>query len=294
MTLVAALSDFQGALLFADTQEIVSGISKKSVRKLRTYDLPNRPFRFAIAGATNDASYVDMLQEEIATTLLSLDACDLLILKERLTETLTDFYSKHVWQRTSDKPQMEYLIVVQPLPTGAPQIVHISESAVNISEPNLYDVTIERKSIGIGSYLANYLFTSILGGGNLLHEGDSLAQLAAAAVYVSREVRENIDGCGPVEEIVLFDKNGGYDDLDSADIQRIEKNLETFHTVMSDAFAVATDVAADDDTFRTARKFIDTALGEIHREQLRSHIEWQNNAETRTMIRQMFGKKQAS
>lgn len=181
MTLVVALAGHEGVAMFADTQETVAGYSKKTIDKLTVFDLGNRPFRFAIAGATTDANYVDMLQGEIAGALSSVDEFDLTKIIAALTDTLTDFYSRHIWPRPSDRPQMEYLITVQPLPSGHPEIIHIAETAINV-----LGITTHHKSIGIGAYLADYLIGLTLGGGEGLH------QLAATAVYnCSRGTREH-------------------------------------------------------------------------------------------------------
>ena len=109
MTLVATLMGNAGVIVFADTQEVVQQLSKKTIDKLIVYDPPARPFRFAIAGATEDASYVDNLQSELAATLLALDDYDLKVIKEHLSATLVEFHTKHIWpQQYTKQLRMEY------------------------------------------------------------------------------------------------------------------------------------------------------------------------------------------
>src|SRR5690348_3343943 len=114
MTLVAALSGRDGTILFADTQETVGNYGIKKIDKLASWDC--EAFRLGIAGASTDGTYSDMLQSEILAGLSSLTVFEERQIISRLGEILTGFYSKHIWPRTGDKPQMEYLLVVQPIP----------------------------------------------------------------------------------------------------------------------------------------------------------------------------------
>src|ERR1700730_9845518 len=211
MTLVATLAGHQGTIMFADNQEVVSGYAKRNVDKLCVYELPGKPIRFAIGGSTSDGNYTDMLQGEIAAALNHIEQYDLKEIMGTLTDAVTTFYGKHNWPRSTDKPQMEWLITVQPLPFGRPEIFHIVDTAVNI-----LGITTHEKSIGVGSYLMDYLTGKLLGG------GESLIHLVAAAVYMAREIRDSVDGVGSVERIVIFDVDGGYDELEMEDIATIE------------------------------------------------------------------------
>src|SRR5882762_2960473 len=153
MTLVAALSGHQGTIFFADTDEIIGSYSKKTIDKMQVWDFPDRPFRFAIAGATTDGTYADALQSELSGALFRVDAFDLRKITEALSDTLAAFYAKHIWPRVGgDKPQMEYLITIQP-PDGYTEVFHIAETAVNIM-----GVTTHWKSIGV---VTPMIFTAV-------------------------------------------------------------------------------------------------------------------------------------
>lgn len=232
MTLVSALSGCEGVVLFADTQETVTNYSKKVIDKVTVWDYPNRPFRFAISGACEDAVYADMLQSHISGALLSIGDFDLKVITDILGDTLAEFYKKHVWPRGGDKHQTQYLIAIQPLPEGFPEIIYISETAVNV-----VGTTTHTQSIGVGRYLADYLFALLLGG------GETIAQLCAASVFVAREAFRNIDGVGDLDRVVIFDRKGGYDELSPVDIKAIEKNLEGLNEGIQHFFSVATDLS---------------------------------------------------
>jgi hypothetical protein len=266
MTLVAALSGHEGVAMFADNQEVVGGYSKKSVDKLCVYDFGDRPFRFAIAGATDDATYLDNLQSEIAAALLGVNEFNLRTISNSLSEVLTAFYSKHIWPRATDKPRMEFLLVVQPLPAGSPETFHISETSVNIE-----GITTHEKSIGIGSYLADYLTKLFLGG------GEPLTQLSFAAVHIAREVRENIEGVGQVERVVMFGKNGEYDELSLEDIIAIEQQTQPFSELIRNVFAAATDVSDP----KGIEKYIAGETRDMRRGLKELHTKWIEEADRR-------------
>ncbi len=117
------------------------------------WDIEDMPFRMAIAGSTDNATYLDMLERVLTSDLLRLNECSLELIEDQLSNTLTAFYSKHVWPQPN-APIMEFLIAIQPLPSGLPQVFHVSGTAVLLSS-----VTEHYKCIGVGSHLANYLST---------------------------------------------------------------------------------------------------------------------------------------
>jgi hypothetical protein len=287
MTLVSALSGYEGVAFFADTQETVSGYSKKTIDKVEVWDFPNHPFRFVSAGSSDDGDYSDMLQNELASTLLALDVFDLGAIKLALTDTLTEFYGKHFGSRpASERPRLEYLIAVQPLPDGTPEIVHVVQSAVNF-----IGITTHNKSIGVGSYLADYLYNRILGG------GEPFAQLCAAAVYVAQEVRDNVEGVGIIDRIVLFDRFGGYDELVPIDIWAIERNLGGINEGILHLFSLCSDISEGSETYGLEETL--TAIGKDAREQQQKWFsEWQERVQGRKnyleiINRRIKAKKQA-
>jgi hypothetical protein len=271
MTLVAALSGREGLVMFADTQETVSGYSKKTIDKMEVWDFQSRPFRFAIAGACTDATYVDALLYELSNTLMCLDICDLRgDIVPALAKTLTNFYSQHIWPRPGERPQIEYLIGIQPLPAGYPEVLHISETAVNV-----VGTTTHTKSIGVGCYLADYIVDHILGG------GEAIPDLCAAAVYVAKEVEHNIDGVGEIDRAVILDRWGGYDELTPSDIEQIGSNIGGFNEAMNYLFLLSSDVSRDEAE-------LPSSIIEIAKSIRTQQLEWYKEFETRVQQRASF------
>jgi hypothetical protein len=231
MTLVSALMGREGVVTFCDTQETIGGYAKKSVDKMTVWDFPDAAFRFAISAASDDASYLEMLERAVSGTLLRMDAYSLGAIESALTETLTEFYSKHIWPQSSKASLIEFLIAIQPLPSGRPEVLHISGTAVSV--PSL---SCNYKNIGVGGYLADYLFSLILGG------GQTQAELAIAAALVGKQVGDNVDGCGPVERIVLFDRDGQYEELGLDEVTESLRILQPFLGLLEASFTAATSI----------------------------------------------------
>jgi hypothetical protein len=274
MTLVSALTGNTGTIMFADTDEVIGGYSKKTIDKLEVWDFPDRPFRFGIAGATNNGTYADMLQSEITATLMSIEFPDLNLINDALTKTLTAFYSKHIWPQSSgDRPQMEYLIVLQSVAGGHLNIIHICDTAVNFP-----DLTTHLKNVGVGAYLADYLFSRILTG------GEPVEHLIAAAVYVANEVHNNIEGVGPIDRMAVFYRDGTYDELYPKHLAQIADNIYPLNEVLNAVFSDAMDLSSIGESIRNGPPTIAGILAEIREAQGRWHEEWMQERERRKHI----------
>lgn len=250
MTLVSTLIGREGLVMFSDNQETRGGYSKTTVDKLCVWDIEGMPFRIAISGSTDNAMYLDMLDRTISADLLRLNEYSMPLIEEELSKTLTSFYSKHIWQQPA-APQLDFLIAIQPLPSGRPQVIHVSGTAVLVSS-----LTEHYKCIGVGSYLANYLFNLFVGG------GETQAELAIAAAYIGQQVNQNVEGCGPIERIVLLGNNGEYGELSSDHIRQIEKNLAGLRQVLEYVFIAAANVT-DVDGLRDDLKYIRDELEDV-------------------------------
>jgi len=223
MTLVSTLCGSNNVVMFADNEESISDLGKKIVDKLTVWDAPNHPFRFAIASATDDAMYVEMLERKLAAALLAMDAFSLVTIENELASTLTEFYAHH-----SPTSLIEILVTVQPLPSGRPCVFHMSHTAISI--PSLSE---SFKNIGKGAYLADFILPKLLGA------YESNLMLVLAAIYCGKLVHENTPGVGPVERIILLGDSGEYEELGGVEIKEFEGNMALFGDVISEAFAVA-------------------------------------------------------
>ena len=177
---------------------------------------------------------------------------------------------------------MEYIIAIQPLPSGVPGLFHIAESAANV-----IGITTHNKSIGVGSYLADYLFNLILGG------GEPLAWLCAAAVHVAREVRDCIDGVGHIDRVVLLDRHGEYDELSPIDIEAVQNNVEGMNEAIRHLFSLAADISEGSEKNGLEESIIGIAQ-EAREGQLRWMTEFRERTKRRTSYLTFFADKVAA
>jgi hypothetical protein len=129
---------------------------------------------------------------------------------------------------------MEFLMVFQPLPSGMPDVFHVSGTAVNVPSQSVH-----YKSIGIGAYMADYLFSLFLGGGQTQKE------LTITAIHTGEQVHQNVDGCGPVERIVLLGSDGQYAELGP---EEINESLKIMQPMNADVFPACFNACTDDIT----------------------------------------------
>jgi hypothetical protein len=231
MTLVATFGGASGTILLADSQES-TGYAKKSVSKVEVFT--SKPYRFAFAGAGN-ATHIEgitrcLMREsglrelpDAGTTHSDVEAA--------LKAAVIGYYQQHIWPRAGDKPELELIFLAQPLPVGHTIAFHIADGLVNFCH-------YESKAIGIGSYLADYLLPKLVG------YAQEDGELFAKAVYILKEVKDNIEGCGGESQIHLFKNDGTCDGLQDAEVLEIEKLVVEFNEIMRQGFDAAFDTGA--------------------------------------------------
>jgi hypothetical protein len=230
MTILAGFSSSAGAILCADTQETV-GYAKRNVSKIEVSDTSGKEFRVAIAAAGN-GPYADKLTQGLFGAIGAYKEYDPGNIISAIENTVTEFHSKHIWPRTDAQyaPQVELLILLQPTKDdvvpgfpGYPLLLHVAETAVNIVQ--------ETKSVGIGSWLADYILDRLhLGYGNRNY-------MVALGAYLMKEVRENVEGCGKDAELMFFGSDGKWEDISgSAELMFLENHVEEINSVFSTVF----------------------------------------------------------
>src|SRR6267142_4537211 len=114
MTLVAGLIGAGCGVMFADSQETISGYAKKSVDKLSYWDTsPDRDFRFAIGGAGDSGPYIDKFNFDLVGALLGLQAGDIGDVCTELERVTLDFHKTHIWPQGRPYHGLESLILFQ-------------------------------------------------------------------------------------------------------------------------------------------------------------------------------------
>lgn len=257
MTLVAALAGARCGVMFADSQETISGYAKKSVDKLAYWgEEEHRKFRFALGGASDNGPYSDMFNSELQGALLTGNPSHIGEACELLEAKALAFHEKHIWPQGDRAPTLETLIMLQWVYTKADgstgfshiDLIHIHKTAV-LSLTNGV-----QKSIGVGSYLADYLLEKLQSAA-----GSTEPYLIATGVYVLQQAKLHIDGVGLNGKLVLFSSNGSIEEYDQIDLDPLEKLMNEFDYVVASSFrdSVSTRELPKSRMFSIAEEFQD-------------------------------------
>jgi hypothetical protein len=250
MTLVAGLSGFGGLVVFSDTQETVQGYAKKQMDKIDFWTSgPSGPG--LLMGGAGSAIHIEKLNQWIGPTVAGnvREGRDSDFIIKHIEEAVAEFFKEHIWIRpVNDRPELEMLLALQP--NGSPAtLFHIAEGVMTMVAGHF-------KAIGIGSYLADFLF-------NKLSEfGQDEAEMIAIAAYILKEVRTNIDGCGLEGAIWILRPDGTRDLFAKEEIDELEGFIDLFDEIMGIAF----DAAFDTTSGRSSPSHIAALTEELNRE----------------------------
>jgi len=220
MTIAAGFIGDHGAVLCADSQETIGGYAVKKVEKISVNEC--KAFNLAVVGAGH-APYIDMISTDIYIAVYGCDGNPVTI-EEAVSKVLIEFHTKHIWPRSPDPnlAPLEFLILISDRKYADDFLFHTCDTAINWIQGS--------KAIGVGSYLADYILE------NMLTNDGTEEHLLATAVYMLKEVRENISGCGMESSIYFFGRNGIYQRMDENAIAVMEKNCEHFKAMVKAGF----------------------------------------------------------
>ncbi len=224
MTLVAGFSGRGGLVLFADSQETRQGYAKKSVDKLEFWQPSTQDFCL-VAGGAGNADHVDKLIKKIGNVVMECLDSDFDALVKTIEGIVAQFFTQQVWSRAADKPEFELLFAIHSN-RGFCEQFHVADGLVN-------HVAGGFKSIGVGSYLAEFLLPKFG------ESGQEEPEMIATAVHVLKEVKANIDGCGLKSSIWLLRRDGTREFFEQEDLAELENLIERFDDVIRVAFGAS-------------------------------------------------------
>jgi hypothetical protein len=231
MSLVSILLGANCGVMLADSQETISGYAKKSVNKLSSKGIPApAQVQYAIGGAADSGPYLDSFNWALEVALHKLGSPNIYEAQELIEKAALTFHKRHIWPQGNNHPRLETLIMMQPTTPNSdgrapiPRTIHVDQTAVNIIESG-------NKSVGIGSYLADYLAETLNMAG-----GDE-SQLLAAAVYILKQAKRHVDGVGLNGNILLFGSDFRQDGYEQEDIEPLEQIMTEFDAVMGLTFS---------------------------------------------------------
>ena len=227
MTVIIGMNGFPGVVLAADSEETISGYSKRQVDKVAQWK--NDCIRFAIGGA-GAGHYADMLADKIAAALMPFNHPEpnAETIEGILERVLVEFHQTHIWPRASSQSAedaaVQLIIVIQPLVGGYAEhgfiwVWRTCDSAVTEIGDRHYR---SHASIGIGSHLAEYLLD------HLFAPSGGEAHMVLTAGYVMRETGKSIAQVGKDPYITIFRTDGTVEYFYESELRMFDAFFEKY------------------------------------------------------------------
>lgn len=236
MTIAAGFKFANGVLLCADTLHSSTGWMKLNASKIQRFDLTDKGGgQLAFALSAMNTPYAHMAIEHCVRAVTSMKP------KERtgsglylkLLDTLEGFYQNHVYPHPSftenGSPGFYLLIAARSEVDKSLKLYHADTTAVN--EIPAYEC------IGSGAFLAHYLVPRIF-----WHNKMALKDAVNMAVYVLRETKGYVEGCGGNSEFLALDDKGKFSLVENFDITTAEYMSEGFTEAIKRLFIFAADL----------------------------------------------------
>jgi len=246
MTIAIGFMLGNAAVICADSQEVVSDYAKTTTQKIYTLHSPQK-WRIGLVGA-GDTACIELCNEEISRKISSLQAFDYRAMLAIVRETIRDIHEQHIWPRqAADRPTFQMLIALQGINPGA--------RALLFSQDNIVLPVHDYNSIGIGTYLADYLLDRIYPTHGWDY-GSSAEETAMNAVFVLQQVKSAIHGCDGETLVAIFRGDGTFRWIIGSEVAQIEAWFNEFHGSTSFLRSLFTREVADKEFDRELLQFV--------------------------------------
>jgi 20S proteasome alpha/beta subunit len=219
MTIAIGFMLGYGAVLCADSQEVVGDYAKTTTQKIQTLHAPGK-WRIALVGA-GDAACIELCNEEVMRKIGALTAFDYQKMVDILRSTIREIHEQHVWPRqAADRPWFSMLIALQGIDPAARALFFTQDSIVLPVD--------HYKSIGVGSYLADYLHDRIYPTPGWDYKSTP-EEVARNAIFILDEVKSAIQGCDGETIVAIFNGDGTFRWVIGSEVEQIEGWFDEFH-----------------------------------------------------------------
>src|SRR5262249_16363821 len=134
-------------------------------------------------------------------------------------------FRRYIWNRSDNGDELQMLVMTQRV-GSLPDLWHIVDGAA-------IWVADGERSIGVGSYLADYLSDKLQ---SFRHDE---AEAIAAAAYILKEVKDHIDGVGLDSTVYLFRRDGSVEHFFQDTLTKLEPIFSQFNELVSHVFNAA-------------------------------------------------------
>lgn len=236
MTIALGFMLANSAVICADSEEVISDYAKSRTQKI--YSLHSAAWRIGLVGA-GDSACIELCNEEITRKITSFQSFDYPGMLGMIRETIKEIHEQHVWPR-ADKPAFSMLIALQGINPGARALLYSQDSIVLPVD--------HYRSIGVGSYLADYLYDRIyptLGSGYQ----SSAEEAARNAVFILQQVKASIHGCDGESLVAIYHGDGTFRWVLGAEITQIESWFDGFNGSTNHLRSLLASANTDDGVF---------------------------------------------
>jgi hypothetical protein len=267
VTIVSGFMTGGAVILSADSQEVVSDYSKTTTQKIRITEFFGN-WRLGIAGS-GEAGYIDLFQQDLRMKLSTIHDFEYAKITSVIKATIHQLHKKHIWPHTQQKPVVQFLIAIQGIqPTPSRGLFVTNDSA-------LLGVT-EYQSIGIGSYMADYIKEQLYPGPGAVYNTPTEV-VANMAVLMLQQVKKAIHGCDGESLIAIFSGDGNLRWMTHDEVQEIEGWMDKFHTTQLPMLMTVANPRARKDVFEIELETLRGPLRVLKNEQdaaVKARDEW--------------------
>jgi hypothetical protein len=173
--------------------------------------------------------------------------------------TIHQLHKKHIWPRTQQKPVVQFLIAIQGIrPTPSRGLLVTNDSA-------LLRVA-EYQSIGIGSYMADYIEEQLYPGPGAVYNA-STEVVANTAVLILQQVKKVVHGCDGESLVAIFSGDGNLRWMTHDEVQEIEGWMDKFHAAQLPMLMTVADPGVRKDVFEVELETLRGRLKVLKNEQ---------------------------
>jgi hypothetical protein len=240
VTIVTGFLTGSSAIICADSRETIADYAKSTTQKLRVTSYGN--WRIGIAGSSDSAQYLDLFQGELELRLAPVRDFDYVKIVSIIKSTLHQLHKQHIWLRRWDRPSIQTLIALQ-------GIIPTSSRALFVTQDSAVTPVSEYQSIGIGAYLANYLYERLSPSTGFTYNSppDRMANLG---VFILQQVKKSIQGCDGETTVAIFYGDGTFRYMTTDEVHEVESWMTRLDSILQPLWWHIANPSMNDSTFK--------------------------------------------
>jgi hypothetical protein len=234
LTIAAGFPCKDGLVICADTQETIPGYVKTDTEKMRVIQSPL--FNMVFAGA-GDSDLIEMTVQEMDIALTRDKVSAEWDIRKTLKTVLLDVFHNHILPDPDILPEdrPELLIALQ----------YDAATLLYKTKGTKFRQLYSAECVGRGVILAKSLTAQ------LFDSGMPLSQGSLVALYVLRQTKRWVDGCGGNSDVLLLsDRNRAIERISTADVTTLESHFDEFNGCIYPLLIATADRLASDAEFK--------------------------------------------